>query len=144
MFALSMTLMVMVEIKHSAPDSAAKSLASPSKIGGWGVPPILPLALLVEHSLHLDKPLPGEGKKGLLGHQLFFPKHKGLGWSHATLGGSQLNLLLSGRRGPRILSGGAQGPQKEKEKETRGRTPLIAGGKPSWPGGILNLSQSKV
>lgn len=104
-----------------------KSLVSPRNSGGWGVLPVLSLDLLVEPSLPLDKPVPGEEKKGLLGHQLFFAKLKGLDWTLVTLGGSQLNLLLSKRTGPR----------RREEKEDRDRTPsLIAGGKPSWPCGI--------
>lgn len=64
MFALPMTLMVIVKIKHSAPDSAAKKPGIPEEQMKVGFP-ACSLAPVVEFSLHLDKPLPGEGKKGL-------------------------------------------------------------------------------
>lgn len=63
-FALHMTLMVMVKIKHCDPDSAANAWLLQGENKG-GVSFLLFPWFLVEPSLHGDRSLPGERKEHL-------------------------------------------------------------------------------
>lgn len=73
-FALSLTLMIMVRIKYSAPDSAAKKPGFSKEWRRVVVLLVLLLDPMIEPSLHLEKLLPREENKDHLGHQLSFPK----------------------------------------------------------------------
>ena len=72
-FALPVTLMVTVEIKHRAPDSAAEKPGSSKERVRVGLPSCSALDFLGV-PLSPDEPLPGEGKEGLTRPLFFLPK----------------------------------------------------------------------